>query len=206
MRARDWLDRVIRVQAIAQSGLAYTSDPYDRERYTQIREICAEALALGADEDIERVRGLFTSEEGYATPKVDVRAAAFREGKVLLVRERSDGLWTLPGGWADVGDTPSQAVLKELREESGFEGRVLKLAAALDRDAQGHPPCPWRIYKLFFICEITGGSASPNLEIVDVGFFDPERLPPMSINRTTPAQVRRMLEHYLDPGLPADFD
>lgn len=206
MGAPDWLEWVIRVQAIAQSGLTYVKDPYDRDRYEQIRDLCADFIARCSGEALERVRDLFVSEEGYATPKVDVRAAAFREGKVLLVREKADGLWTLPGGWADVWETPSQAALKELREESGFEGRILKLAAILDRDAQGHPRCPWRIYKVFFLCEIVGGSPSPDREIEEVGFFDPLELPPLSINRTTQSQVLRMLEHYRNPSLPADFD
>ncbi len=206
MPSEDWLDWVVRVQAIAQSGLAYVKDPYDRERYEQLRDICAEFMSRLSGEEPAKVRDLFTSDTGYATPKVDVRAAAFRDGRVLLVREKSDGLWTLPGGWADVWESPSQAVLKELREESGFEGRVVKLAAILDRDAQGHPRCPWRIYKVFFICDIVGGSPSPDREIEEVGFFDPARLPPLSVNRTTEAQVRRMLEHHLDPSMPADFD
>jgi ADP-ribose pyrophosphatase YjhB (NUDIX family) len=125
---------------------------------------------------------------------------------VLLVRERSDGLWTLPGGWADVNETPTQAVLKEIEQESGFRARVLKLAALFDRQRHGHGSSLFHSWKAFFICEITGGEARGSYETDEVGFFGLHALPPMSLGRSTPRQVERMHEHHLRPELPTEFD
>src|SRR6185437_7356906 len=133
----DWLDRAKRLQALAQSGLTFTHDRFDRERFDAIRAIAAEMIATGAGAPAERAREievLFAAQAGYATPKVDVRAAVFRDDRILLVRERSDGRWTVPGGWADVGDSPAAAVEREVLEESGFEVRAVRLAAVYDRN------------------------------------------------------------------------
>jgi len=154
----DWLDLAKRLQALAQSGLAFTHDPFDRERYETIRSMAAEMIVSGIGASAEAVRdleALFVAQAGYATPKVDVRAAVFRNDRILLVRERSDGGWTLPGGWADVGDSPSAAVEREVLEEAGFHVRAVKLAAIFDRNRHGHTPHVFHIWKLFFLCEIT---------------------------------------------------
>lgn len=153
-----WLDWARRLQAIAQTGLAYATDPYDRDRYRSLREIAAQMIASRAEVEPGYVLNLFELDTGHATPKVDVRAAVFQQGKVLLVRERSDGAWTLPGGWADPGEPPSAAIVREVQEESGYETRVLRLLAMLDRDKQGHLPAPFFAYKVFFECEIVRGS------------------------------------------------
>jgi ADP-ribose pyrophosphatase YjhB (NUDIX family) len=201
-----WLDWARRLSALAQSGLEFAENPYDIERYTAIRAIAAEMIAHGAGSDADRVLDLLAGDVGYATPKVDVRGVVFRGGKILLVQERSDGLWTLPGGWADVGDSPADAVVREVREESGFETRATKLLALLDRNRHGHPPHVNHIYKVFLRCEIVGGSPTTSHEIQGVGFFAEDEIPDLSLTRTMPAQVAWMFEHDRHPDWPADFD
>ena len=201
-----WLDWATRLQAIAQTGLTFARDPYDVERYQELREIAAEMLAAGTNAEIGYIRDLFAEQAGYATPKVDVRGAVFRDDAILLVRERSDGCWTLPGGWADVGDSPSTAVEREIAEESGYIARAVKLLAFYDRNRHGHPPYPFHAYKVFFLCELIGGAAQPSGETSEVGFFREDVLPELSLTRTVPAQIARLFEHYRHPEWPADFD
>ncbi len=201
-----WLEWARRLSALAQTGLTYAENVYDIERYTAIRTIAAEMIAQQAGLEISRVLSLLVADAGYATPKVDVRGVVFQEAKILLVQERSDGLWTLPGGWADVGDSPADAVVREIREESGFETRATKLLALLDRNRHGHPPHVNHIYKIFIRCEIIGGSPTTSHEIQDVGFFAEDEIPELSLTRSVPTQIARMFEHYRQPDLPADFD
>jgi ADP-ribose pyrophosphatase YjhB (NUDIX family) len=201
-----WLDWARRLSALAQTGLTFAEDPYDIERYTAIRTIAAEMIAHRAGLDADRVLDLLAGDVEYATPKIDVRGVVFRDGKILLVQERSDGLWTLPGGWADVGDSPADAVVREIQEESGFETRATKLLALLDRNRHGHPPHVNHIYKVFLRCEIVGGSPTTSHEIQGVGFFAEDEIPDLSLTRNVPTQIARMFEHYRQPGLPTDFD
>jgi ADP-ribose pyrophosphatase YjhB (NUDIX family) len=202
-----WLELARRFQALAQTGLAYCKDPYDQVRYEEIRRLAAEMLATGSElTDTAPILNLLTGEIGYATPKIDVRAAVFDQARILLVRERTDGLWALPGGWADVGDAPSGAVIREVKEESGYDVAVKKLAALYDRDKHGHPPIPFHVYKLFFVCELRGGEPAETLETDGVGFFDEEGLPQLSLSRVTPIQIRHMFDHYRNPEWPTSFD
>ncbi len=201
-----WLDWAQRLQAIAQTGLAYDPHLYDRQRYEAVREIAAEMMAASAGCEVTPVRELFALQAGYATPKVDLRAAVFRNDKILLVQEKEDGGWTLPGGWADVGESPAQGVVRETREESGYETRALKLIAVYDRNLHGHPPIAFHAWKLFFLCEITGGAPAESSETSGVGWFQANALPPLSLSRVTPAQVHRFFEHYRHPDWPTDFD
>ena len=201
-----WLEWARRLQAIAQNGLAFARDPYDIERYESIRGIAAEMMAEHSSIPPDRLLSLFQSETGYATPKVDCRGFATRDGKVLLVRERSDGLWTLPGGWIDVGEAPREAVEREVREESGFAVQATKLAMVYDRDKHGHPPLVYSIYKLFFICEITGGAPAENIEIDSIDFFPQDNLPELSPSRINANEIRRCFEHYRNMEMPTDFD
>jgi ADP-ribose pyrophosphatase YjhB (NUDIX family) len=204
---QDVLEWSKRLQAIAQNGVTYARDPFDLERFQQVRQIAAEMLASGsANTKAEELIELFKKNFGYATPKVDVRAAVFRDNRILLVRERSDSGWTLPGGWADVGDAPSVAAVREVREESGYEVVVKKLAAVYDRELHHHPPYPFHSYKIFFVCQLTGGSAQTSVETTEVGFFPEDGIPPMSLVRVTPMQVRHMFEHYRHPERPTSFD
>ena len=202
-----WIEWSTRIQAIAQNGLAFSKDRFDIERYEELRQIAAEMLAAHTGIPTEFVRELFSGETGYATPKVDVRALVLREGRVLLVRERSDGGWTLPGGWADVCASPSENVTREVLEESGFQTRATRLLALHDRRKHLHAPrYPYSVYKLFILCEIMGGEATPGIETSDVDFFTPDDLPELSLDRVTPAQITRLFELAQHPEWPADFD
>jgi ADP-ribose pyrophosphatase YjhB (NUDIX family) len=201
-----WLQHVRQLQAIAQTGLTYARDPFDRERYAALQVAAAGLITELAKVDERHVAHFFPDERGYATPKVDVRAVVFSGHSVLLVRERSDGLWTLPGGWADVGSSPADVAVKEVREESGFDVQVTKLLALYDRDRHDHPPMVHHVYKLFMQCEIKGGSAHPGVETSEVGFFMEDQLPPLSEARVTATQIARMFEHLRDPDCPTDFD
>jgi ADP-ribose pyrophosphatase YjhB (NUDIX family) len=195
-----------KVQAIAQNGLAFTHDPYDRERYTQLQDLVAAIISAELDIPLGKAKALWDREDGYATPKVDVRGGVFDGDKVLLVRERSDGKWTLPGGWVDVNDSPSEAVVREIFEESGYHAKALKLTALVDRNRHPHPPSVHHIYKLFFLCELTGGTATISNETDAVEFFPLRSLPELSTGRTLSSQIERLYEHQLNRDLPTDFD
>ena len=202
----DWLKIAREMSAMAQTGLTYSKDPFDRERYQRLRELSARMLAQGSADEYAAIIESLNREYGYATPKVDVRGAAFRDGKVLLVREVSDGLWTLPGGWADVNQSAGACVVREILEEAGFEARALKLAAVFDYQKRNRPHSKDSIYKMFFVCEITGGEARPSIETSEVAFHARDRLPALSQGRSTAAQIDRMFEHFENRGLPTDFD
>ncbi len=195
------------LQAISQNGLTYAVNDYDRERYSHVQKLAAEMMSA-TDPRLapQHLVEFFNREAGHATPKVDVRAGVFRDNRILLVREISDGGWTLPGGWADVGDSPSVATVREVKEESGYEVRVTKLVAAYDRDRHAHPPIPYHAYKLFFLCELTGGAAATSNETDGVEFFAEDALPSLSLTRTLPEQIALMFEHYRNPQLPTVFD
>lgn len=202
-----WLTWARELQAIAQTGLAFSQNAYDLDRFRRVRALAVEMLAQGGDAPLERVQALFEQDVGYPTPKVDVRGAVFREGRILMVREVSDGLWTLPGGWADVNQSARECVEREIFEESGFQARAAKLAAVWDRRLQGTPTRhPYSIYKMFFVCELTGGEARASLETSAVEFFAPNELPELSSGRTTAHQIRRMFEHERDRALATEFD
>jgi ADP-ribose pyrophosphatase YjhB (NUDIX family) len=201
-----WLMVGRELKAIAQIGLTFSQDAFDRQRYERIRELSATLLAHGSDGDAAKVLDLFQLDAGYATPKVDVRGAAFREGRVLMVREVSDGGWTLPGGWADVNQTAAECVVREISEESGFQARAVKLAAVHDYRKRHPPRHIDSIYKMFFICVLTGGSARPSHETSEVAFFSRSELPKLSMGRTTPEQIELMFQHAERPDLPTDFD
>lgn len=203
-----WLRWAKELQAIAQIGLTYSSaDHFDVERYARIREIAAEIMSFCGEMEKGMLLELFQQEDGYATPKVDIRGAVFRDDKVLLVREVADGCWTLPGGWADVNESPSESVVREVREESGYETRPVKLLAVYDRSKQGHVPAfPFHVYKLFILCELIGGEAATSFETSGVGFFAEEELPELSLSRVTPEQIRRLFEHWRHPEWATDFD
>jgi ADP-ribose pyrophosphatase YjhB (NUDIX family) len=197
-----------KVQAIAQNGLTFTKDPFDRERFEQLQQLVTTILTSEVAITPGQLQDLWVGDDGYATPKVDVRGAVFDQDKILLVRERSDGKWTLPGGWVDIGDTPAFAVEREIREESGYLAKAVKLAALYDRNhaRHGHPPSILHIYKLFFLCELTGGTATLSTETDGVDFFPLTALPSLSIGRATQSQIARMYEHHHNRGLPTDFD
>ncbi len=201
-----WIGWAKRLQAIAQNGLTYTQNPFDIERYKSLRAIAAEIMATYSNVEPDCVLDLFAQEVGYATPKVDVRGAVFRDNTLLFVRERDDGCWALPGGWADVGDSPSEVAVREVYEESGYNTRAVKLLAVYDRDRQGHPPLSHYVYKLFFQCELLSGSPTPSIETDEVAFFAENEIPQLSLTRIMPAQVARIFDHHRHPDWSTDFD
>lgn len=201
-----WLAWAKKLQEIAQSGLHYADDEFDRERYEIVRRVAAEIMAHHADVDADQVEDLFAAEQDHATPKIDVRAVVFREDAILLVRERSDGCWTVPGGWADVNESASEAAAREALEESGYRVRPAKLLAFYDRSKHDHPPHAFHIYKAFFLCELVGGAPVHSHEISEVAFFPEDALPPLSIGRVTEAQIHRFFALRHDPHRPTDFD
>lgn len=197
------------ILAVAQTGAAFTKDPYDRERYHALRGLGARVMAARTGEDGARIEALFAAETGYATPKIGVRGAAFdARGRLLLVRETVDnGRWTLPGGWAEVNQTPAQSVAREVFEESGYRVRPTKLAAVWDRARQPHPPSPYSVVRLFFLCTLEGGEAATSLETSGHGwFFEPDIPADLSLGRTLPVHIARMFAHHRDPSLPTEFD
>jgi ADP-ribose pyrophosphatase YjhB (NUDIX family) len=204
--SNDLLRWVQRLQAIAQNGLAFSTGEFDRLRYQEVGEIAAE-MAAHPDPDIGSVASLFAGADGYATPKVICRSAVFdQEGRILMVQESADHLWTLPGGWIDVGESPARAAEREVREETGFRVRVVKLAAVFDKLAHPHPAAPHHSYLLFFLCDLEGGEATSSYETSQVGWFRSDELPELSTGRATQGQIRRMFDHHRDRGLPTDFD
>jgi ADP-ribose pyrophosphatase YjhB (NUDIX family) len=201
-----WLDWVRRLQAVAQNGLQYTSTPFERERWELVREVAAEIAATEGGEP-EALAAAFADEFGHATPKVDVRGVVFRDGRVLLVRGLDDRQWTLPGGWAEVGERPSQAVEKEVREESGYEVRAVKLLAVQDRDLRDRPRWPVHGYKLFFLCELVSDEpAEPSPHETDGAEFFPEDDLPELSERVGAKGLAWVFDHLRDPSLATEFD
>ena len=203
-----WLEWARQLQAVAQTGMAYEdAPPYHAERYAQVQRIAAEIAAVGAGDDPQRLEALFAREIGHATPKLDVRGAVFHDEELLLVCERRSGAWTLPGGWADVGDSPAGSTVREVREESGYAVRATKLIALHDREQRGYPSHPWYTHKATFLCELQEEEpAEPDHEVTDVGFFAEEAIPPLDVNRTAPDLVALCFAHRREPDLPTDFD
>jgi ADP-ribose pyrophosphatase YjhB (NUDIX family) len=202
-----WRESMKRLRAIAQTGQTYTQDPYDRERYEELEAMALTLLARLLDSPPEVVKSVYLPETGYPTPKVDVRGAVFQGDRILLVRESADGRWTLPGGWGDEHESPKQSIEREVLEESGFEVRAARLVAVKDRHL--HPYTPKRlerIYKLFFLCDLTGGAARTSLETDGVDFFPIDDLPPLSLGRTLPDDVALMADYRQTPDRPCYFD
>ncbi|MEF2965325.1 NUDIX hydrolase [Paenibacillus sp. M1] len=189
-----WLEWAKQIQAISQAGLAYSKDIYDLERFQMLRDLSVEILSKYTGVETERVKALFANETGYATPKVDVRGVVFRDDKILLVRERIDGAWALPGGWADIGLSPKEVAVKEVKEEAGLEVSPVRLLGVLDKKFHDHPPEAFHVYKMFILCEITGGAAQAGMETLQVGFFAEDELPPLSVERNTPKQIQWLFE------------
>jgi ADP-ribose pyrophosphatase YjhB (NUDIX family) len=195
------------LQAIAQSGLAWEPRTYDGERYEQVRRIAAEMLADPDQLDADGVEGLFASQVGHATPKLDVRGAVFRDDEILLVEEKSDLGWSLPGGWADVGETPREAVEREVLEESGYRVDAVKLIGLYERDRRADRPHVWHIWKTVFLCELVDGEQLPlGAETTDARFFAREELPRLRYSRLSEWQIERCFAHHHDATLATEFD
>ena len=201
-----WLTWAKQIQAISQIGLAYGKDIYDIERYEQLRSLSVEIVNTYTKVDSDQITDLFANETGYATPKVDVRGVIFQDDKILLVKEKADGAWALPGGWADIGLSPREIVVKEVKEESGFDVVPRRLLAVLDKNKHYHAPSPYHVYKIFILCEIMGGSAMEGMETSEVKFFDRSNLPQLSEERNTYGQVQLMFDKGLQANSEVVFD
>jgi ADP-ribose pyrophosphatase YjhB (NUDIX family) len=204
-----WLAWAKRIQAIAQAGLTYSESSYDQDRYQALRALSVEIMASHlelADGERPRLAELFASDYGYPTPKVDVRAFVAADGKILMVRERADGRWSIPGGWADVGSSPAEMAVRETAEESGYQVKARRLLAVWDKARHNPSPFPADVYKLVVACELVGGDGTAGSETLEVGWFAPDRLPELSVGRITAAQIHRLAELHAHPELPPDLD
>jgi len=199
-----WLNWARKLDAMARIGATFAENPYEARRYAELARISREMFAeLAARPEIE-LPELYLPSEGYVTPKVDVRAAVFDEaGQVLLVREVADGCWSLPGGWADVGDAPSVSAAREVEEESGYSTRITHLVGVFDAH---DPTTPFSAYKIVFSGELTGGEAGGDHETDGVGFFAADALPPLSHRRTPARVLEAAFAHHANPSLPALFE
>ena len=190
-----WLEWAVELQSLAQAGLFYGKDQYDRERYERIRSIAAEMISYKTEIPMETVRDLFCCEKGYQTPKLDSRAAVFQDDKILLVRE-NDGLWSLPGGWVDVDKSVKENVVKEVLEEAGLDVSADRVIAIQDRERHNRPIYAYKICKVFVLCSVIGGKFRPNIETVGSGYFALDELPALSQDKTTTEQVEMCFEAY----------
>jgi ADP-ribose pyrophosphatase YjhB (NUDIX family) len=198
----DWAREIF---SLSQAGLTYSENPYDIERYKRLQEITAEMIASQSDVKKESVLESFSMQAGYITPKTDVRAAVIRDGKILLIQERADGCWAMPGGWADLGNAPASVAEREVWEESGFRVKAEKVIAVLDAN-RIEPMEFYHAYKIIFMCKLLDGEPRTSHETLAVDFFDPGELPPLSLFRTNEAILREVFAHLQDPLRPTMFD
>lgn len=201
-----WMNWAIELQAIAQAGLTYSNDKYDIERFERIRELSAEIISAKSGLDLDKVKDVFCNETGYQTPKLDTRAAIFKDGKILLVQESATKEWSLPGGWMDVNQSVKTNVTKEVKEEAGLEVTPNRIIALLDRNKHNIPIIAHGICKVFVLCDIIGGEFKPNIETSASGFFSLEELPPLSVTRNTKSQIEMCFDAYRDENWKVIFD
>ena len=189
-----WLKWAMEIQSLAQGGLAYTNNVYDIERYERLREIAAEMVAEKSNISLEKVKDLFCNEKGYQTPKIDTRAAIFKDNKILLVHE-NDGTWALPGGWCDVLESIESNTLKEVREEAGLEAKVIKIIAIQDRNKHNKPVYAYGICKVFVLCEAIGGAFAENIETTETKYFSLGEIPEnLAEEKTSKEQIKMCFE------------
>jgi len=204
---RELLDISKRIRALAQIGLVYSESEYDTERYEELTELSDRMTALVTGNEVSVITGCFRVEDDYVTPKVDIRAVVFNDkDEILLVRERADGGWAMPGGWADVGYTPGEVATKEVGEETGLQVKPVRLLAVMDKKCHPHPPHTHYVYKLFILCQLTGGEMRASFDILDCGFFAKDNIPPLSEERTLMNHIEMMYEYKDNPGKPAYTD
>ena len=192
------------LQSLAQAGLYYGHDIYDKERYQRIREISAEMMLLRADVPAEKISGLFCGDIGYQTPKVDTRAAIIQDGKILLVCEK--GKWSVPGGWCEFNMSPADNAVKETKEEAGLDVAISKIIAVQDRDKHNLPPYAYGVVKIFYLCEVLGGSFSDNTETSESRYFSFEELPPLAEEKCSKEQIRMCFDAYQSKDWIVQFD
>ena len=200
-----WFVLAREVFSLSQAGLAYSKNEYDIQRYQRLKEISAEMLVSQSDLLLGDVLKSFSIQQGYATPKIDVRAAVIRDQNILLVKEKADGRWSMPGGWGDIGDAPAAMVAREVWEESGFRVSVDKLLAVYDGNRL-QPYEFYHSYKLIFSCSIQSGKPTPSIETLDVDFFSMDALPPLSEKRTSRRMLDEVFAHHHDPHRATFFE
>ncbi|MDZ7263463.1 MAG: NUDIX hydrolase [candidate division KSB1 bacterium] len=201
-----WLEWAREIQALSQTGLHYSHDLYETQRYERLLEIVAEMVSDHTGLAKEPLLENFKIQPGYATPKIDVRGAVVRAGKILLVQEKADGRWAMPGGWGDVGEIPSAMVAREVYEESGFQVQPTRVVGVYDANRDGRPLQFYHAYKIIFLCEIIQGAARPSEETLAVDFFDFDKLPPLSSSRTNERHLADVQAHLRNPQQPTLFD
>ena len=200
-----WLDWAQEIFSLSQSGITYSGNQYDIERYKRLQEITAEIIASQSEISKETVLKSFSMQAGYITPKIDVRGAVIRDNKILLIQERADGKWAMPGGWADLGNTPASVAEREVWEESGFRVKAEKVVAVLDAN-RIQPMEFYHAYKIIFLCKLLDGEPRISYETLAVEFFDPNNLPPLSTYRTNEDMLREVFAHVKNPDRPTAFD
>lgn len=201
-----WIKWASEMQSIAQAGLAYSKDKYDLERFNQLKNLSQEIISEYTDVEVEKIRDLLDNEVGYLTPKVDVRGAVIKDNKILLVKESSDGLWSMPGGWADVNLSVSENIVKEAKEEAGVNIVPKKLVAVLDRNKHNKPVSIQSIYKVFVLCDFVDGDFEENTETEASQFFELDKLPSLSETRNTKEQINMCFDAYHKENFEAIFD
>lgn len=200
-----WFAWAQEIFSLSQSGLTYSLNEYDRERYKRLQEITAEMISCQSIVSKESVLDSFSMQAGYITPKVDVRGAVIRDGKILLIQERADGNWAMPGGWADLGNSPASVAEREVWEESGFRVKAEKVVAVIDANRL-EPMEFYHAYKIIFLCQLLDGEPRTSYETLAVDFFDLDHLPPLSVYRTNEAMLHEVFAHLANPGRPTAFD
>ncbi|MDR3269637.1 MAG: NUDIX hydrolase [Tannerella sp.] len=196
-----------RIRALSQTGLSYSANEYEIERCKELVEISNRITSVVTGTSEDEIEACYHPMKEYVTPKVDIRAVVFNaKGEVLLVRETMDGRWSMPGGWADVGYTPKEVAVKETKEETGLDVRAVRLLAVMDKRCHPHPVSPFYIYKFFILCELLGGVFTETFDILDKGFFALDALPPLSLDRILPEQIRLMDEWRRDASAPVYLD
>lgn len=201
-----WLTIAKRINSIAQSGMAFTRDEYDRERYTELLNLSIEIINNITEIDSKKLEFIFNRDIGYQTPKLGVRAVVIKSEKILMVREKMDNKWSLPGGYADTGMSPGETIVNEVKEESGFDVKPLRILGLIDYNKHQNRPFPFDLYNLFMECEIIGGEAQSGLETSEVSFFDRNNLPELSVRRVTREQVLKMFDLHANNHLEPIFD
>ena len=200
-----WKEWAQEIFSLSQAGLTYSKNEFDIERYKRLQQIIAEMIASQSMLEKEAVLESFSMQAGYITPKVDVRGAVVREGEILLIQERADGMWAMPGGWADLGNAPASVAEREVWEESGFRVQAEKVVAVLDAN-RIEPFEFYHAYKIIFLCRLLEGEPRTSHETLAVDFFPPNRLPSLSMYRTNEAMLKEVFAHVVDPHRPTAFD
>ena len=200
-----WLEWAKELQFIAQAGLTYTKDLFDKERFERIREIAAEIVSLQSKRPLAKVKDLFCNETGFQTPKLDTRAAIFKDNKILLVEE-NDGTWSMPGGWVDVMETVKSNTVKEVKEEAGLDVEAVRVIALHDRNLHNQPPYAYNVCKVFVLCEVKGGCFHPNIETVGSDYFGLDELPPLSVDKNSYQQIEMCFTARSEKNWQVEFD